>query len=72
MSSINSNVVSRVTNALLSDPRTKGAIIEVSSQGGTVTLLGTVPVPETRQAAEEIARQQEGVVNVVNGLTISK
>ncbi len=71
MLDINSDVVGRVMKALLNDPRTKQAVIEVSGRGGTVTLSGTVSSPTTRQIAEEITRQQEGVITVVNSLSIS-
>ncbi len=71
MLDLNSDVVGRVMKALLEDPRTKQAVIEVSGRGGNVTLSGTVLSPTTRQVAEEITRQQEGVITVVNSLSIS-
>ncbi len=63
-------VVARVTAALLEDPRTRLHTIEVSSEHGVVTLSGTVPSEEVKRAAEEIARQQKGVVSVINALHV--
>ena len=70
MLSVDSDLVSRVTDALLDDPRTEDTIIDVSSEGGIVTLSGSVASPEIRQAAEKITRRQEGVISVVNALSI--
>ncbi len=63
-------VVARVTAALLEDPRTRLAVIDVASDHGVVTLSGKVSSPEIRQAAEEIARRQRGVVAVINELEV--
>lgn len=59
----------RVANALLEDPRTEEAIIEVANDRGVITLTGTVQSEEIRRAAEEIARDQ-GVISVVNELKV--
>ena len=67
----NSDLVSRIVKALLNDRRTSKALIDVSSLGGAVTLTGRAPSQQARQAAEEIALQQEGVVTVVNELSIA-
>jgi osmotically-inducible protein OsmY len=64
------DVGQKVTNALLDDPSTKDAVIEVSNDRGILTLIGNVDSEETRQAAEEIARQQPGVISVVNELKV--
>lgn len=60
----------RVFAALASDPRTKEAAIEVANDRGIITLAGKVKSNEARQAAEEIARQQAGVVTVINELKV--
>lgn len=65
------DVPQRVMNALLNDPRTEQAIIEVIHDRGIVTLSGTVDSRDTSRAAEEIAREQPGVVSVVNELKIA-
>ena len=67
----NSELVSRIVNALLNDPRTSKALIDVSNRGGAVTLTGTAPSQQARHAAEAIVLQQEGVVTVVNELAIA-
>lgn len=61
----------RVTQALLNDDRTRDAIIDVTIEGGKVTLSGSVASEETRQAAEEITREQNGVVLVIDELIVS-
>jgi osmotically-inducible protein OsmY/sporulation protein YlmC with PRC-barrel domain len=63
-------IAARVTVALLDDPRTGTSVIETISQRGTVTLKGQVDSPEIREAAEEVATQQTGVISVVNGLEV--
>lgn len=60
----------RVANALLEDPRTEEAIIDVANDRGIITLTGTVDSEETRQAAEKIARDAQGVISVVNELKV--
>ncbi len=64
------NVVKEIYNHLERDPRTKKAIIEVTSEHGIVTLSGMVKDAKTLMAAEEIARQQQGVISVVNELKV--
>ena len=70
MPNIDSDVVSHVPQALLDDPRLNDAVIDVSSQGGVVTLIGTVPSQEIRQIAEEVASRQEGVISVISDLAL--
>jgi len=64
-------IVDRVMDALMSDPRTENSMIDVSNDRGIVTLEGTVSKEDTRQAAEQIAKQQEGVVTVINAIKVS-
>ncbi len=61
-----------ITSAILSDPRTRDItpMISVSSNFGIITLNGQVPSEQVRQAAEEIARETEGVVYVHNELNV--
>ncbi|HZD55250.1 MAG TPA: BON domain-containing protein [Anaerolineales bacterium] len=59
-----------VANALLEDPRTEDAIIDVANDRGIITLTGTVASEEIRQAAEDIARDNQGVITVVNELKV--
>jgi osmotically-inducible protein OsmY len=60
----------QVTDALLDDPRTTDATIDVTNDRGIITLTGTVDSIEIRKAAEEVARRQEGVVTVINDLKV--
>ncbi|MFN2291343.1 MAG: BON domain-containing protein [Anaerolineae bacterium] len=60
----------RVEDALAQDPRTEDLILDVVDQNGMVTLTGTVPSHDAREAAEDVARQQEGVIEVVNDLEV--
>jgi osmotically-inducible protein OsmY len=55
---------------LADDARTSEFGIEVIDNNGLVTLKGTVDSEEASEAAEQIARQQEGVVSVVNDVEI--
>jgi osmotically-inducible protein OsmY/sporulation protein YlmC with PRC-barrel domain len=63
-------VVARVIAALADDPRTGMAVIDVTSERGVITLKGRVDSVEIREAAEEIAADQDAVVSVVNGLQV--
>lgn len=63
-------ITDRVIQALLADPRTKNANIEVTSMGSIITLTGMVKTPALQDAAEEIARSQQGVTTVINELKI--
>lgn len=63
-------VAAQVTAALATDPRTELAVIEVINKQGIVTLKGQVDSPEVREAAEEIAAQQPGVISVINALEV--
>ena len=65
-----SDAVNHVTEALLHDPRTQGSLIDVSDQGGVITLSGMALSTEAKQAAEEIASQQQGVLTVINEVAI--
>jgi osmotically-inducible protein OsmY/sporulation protein YlmC with PRC-barrel domain len=58
----------RVEAALAEDRRTSSIPIDVISRSGVVTLLGEVPSPKVKEAAEEIARSTPGVVAVINEL----
>ncbi len=64
-------LVERVTEALLRDPRTRNSVIEVANDRGIVTLKGSVEKEAISQAAEEITREQEGVITVINEIKIS-
>jgi hypothetical protein len=64
------SIVAHVIDALSTDPRTNVAIVGVLNERGVVTLKGQVDDPNTRDAAEEIARRQPGVADVLNELDV--
>ncbi len=64
-------VMARVMAALMEDPRTGRYSIEVASEHGVVTLSGVVPSEEVKRVAEEITKQQPGVVAVINELEVN-
>ena len=66
MSAKLSILVQRVRAALQNDSRTHDAAVDVVEEGGSITLTGTVATENGRQAAGEIARKQEGVIQVIN------
>lgn len=70
MNALNTNIYERVSKSLLDDPRTSKAVIDIVTQQGMITLTGKVDSEEVRQAAEEIARNQPGVITVVNELKV--
>ena len=69
---LSSSIRERVTEALVDDPRTADAAIEVIDDQGVVTLDGVVASNEVRKAAEQVARQQESVINVINDLEVEE
>jgi osmotically-inducible protein OsmY len=68
MSRNESNVEDLVSEALLTTDNMSQAVIEIQHDEGVVTLKGTVESEKDRLAAEDLARQQEGVVDVINKL----
>lgn len=66
------DLAAQVAMALFEDPRTSDAVIEVIDERGMITLDGEVNSAETREAAEEIARDVTGVTSVVNLLRLEQ
>ena len=64
------SMTDRVAEAIRSDERTKGALIDVACERGVVTLTGTTKSEAVRQLAEEIAKHQNGVITVVNEIKV--
>jgi osmotically-inducible protein OsmY len=62
--------VSRVTAALLSDPRTEASVVRVNEEEGVVTLEGQVGSRRVRETAEEIAHDQSDTLAVINALEV--
>lgn len=66
-----SDLAKEITLELSKDSRTEGAGIEVMDDGaGVITLSGTISSEEIRAAAEEIAREHEGVTTVVSDMKV--
>ena len=61
----------RVNGALMSDGQLSGLQIQVSTQGGTVTLRGHAPDALVIARATELASAVEGVMSVVNEIKVS-
>jgi osmotically-inducible protein OsmY len=68
--STDASIISHVTAALSRDHRTDVAVVGVINERGVVTLKGQVDDPNTQEAAEEIARRQPGVLDVINELEV--
>jgi len=68
--STDQSLQAQVIAALLSDPLTDVAVIEVMNERGIITLKGRVDSVEISEAAERIAGEQPGVMQVVNALDI--
>jgi sporulation protein YlmC with PRC-barrel domain len=66
----NRAIADATIDALAMDPRAASSVIEVVYERGVLTLMGVVESELVHTAAEEIARQQEGVLTVVNALEI--
>ncbi len=63
-------LTARIVTALAQDERTSLLTIEVAVDRGIVTLRGTVPTAEHKEAAEAITRAIPGVVTVINELKV--
>lgn len=59
-----------IAEALMNDPRTEDAVIEVIHERGMITLQGQVDGPDEKEAAEAIANSFPGVISVTNELSI--
>lgn len=61
---------SRISAALAKDVRTRGVNLKVATDGGIVTITGTVLSQGTIEAVPVVVRQMEGVKEVRNEVTI--
>jgi hypothetical protein len=61
-----------IADALMKDPRTEDAVIEVIHDRGMVTLQGVVDNSATKQAAHMITTEFPGVVSIMNELAVQK
>ena len=70
MSGNENNIEDLVCEALLMTHHMRQAIIEIEHNEGIITLKGTVQSKKDKLTAEALARQQEGIVDVINKLRI--
>lgn len=62
-------LTARVKTRLMADSRVAALDIDVGGQNGIVTLKGSAKDEKAKAAAEEVARETEGVTDVVNMIT---
>jgi osmotically-inducible protein OsmY len=65
-----SDLRNQVQEVLLQDDDLRDRGVEVLDNNGVITLRGTVPTREVRDRAEALARQVNGVVNVINEIDV--
>ena len=63
-------ITARIKAKMALDDFVKARAIDVTTSGSTVTLTGSVGSAEERVRAERLARETDGVTQVVNRLTI--
>jgi hyperosmotically inducible protein len=68
-SASDTTITTAVKNKLAADPTTSAARINVDTSNGIVTLSGKVPTTAERSEAERIARNTQGVTQVVNNIS---
>lgn len=61
-------ITAKVKAKYLDDKRLKNSDISVTTANGVVSLTGTAPTSEAKDAAEETAKTVEGVLNVSNDI----
>jgi predicted small secreted protein len=64
-------ITTAVKSKLAADERTSAMKIDVDTSNKVVTLNGTVNSQAEKSAAEQVARNTDGVANVVNNLTVA-
>jgi osmotically-inducible protein OsmY len=66
-----SAITARVKSRLAADTDAGALKIDVDTNGGVVTLTGTVPSQSEKTQAEQIAGNTEGVARVINNITVA-
>src|SRR5262245_36994696 len=64
------NITSKVETALRDAPTYKFDGVKVSTYGGTVQLSGWVTTQDQKNAAEQIARNTQGELKVINSIAV--
>lgn len=65
-------IVSTIQSKLYKNPDLKTQAVDVASKGGVVTLTGTVNAPLEKLAVEDLARNTQGVKQVLDQLTVAQ
>jgi hyperosmotically inducible periplasmic protein len=71
-SATDATITTTVKNRLAADPTTSAARINIDTSNGVVTLSGAVPTAAEKSEAERIARNTQGVTQVVNNITVEQ
>jgi osmotically-inducible protein OsmY len=64
-------ITTKIQSKFFLDPDIKGSAIDVTTEGGVVTLQGNVPTAAQQQSAEQIAMETDGVQRVNNQLKVA-
>ena len=64
-------IAKQIEESLMADERTQDTSIEVANERGIVTLSGEVESDIIAAAAQDIARNQSGVIKVINSLQVT-
>jgi hyperosmotically inducible periplasmic protein len=67
----NASITARVKSRLAQDPAINALYVSVDTSDGHVTLSGKVALPEQKAEAEKVARQTDGVKDVVNQIQVT-
>ncbi len=68
---VDAGITAKVTGKLAADPDTSATKIDVDTANGVVTLSGAVVTENEKAEAELIAKNTDGVLSVVNKLTVN-
>jgi hyperosmotically inducible periplasmic protein len=71
-STSDATITSALKNKLAADPTTNAAKIDVDTSNGVVTLSGQVPTTAEKSEAERLARNTQGVTQVVNNISVER
>jgi hyperosmotically inducible protein len=71
-STSDSAITTTVKSKLATDPETSAIRIDVDTSNGVVTLSGAVPTAAEKAEAERVARNTEGVRQVVNNIMVER
>jgi hyperosmotically inducible periplasmic protein len=67
----NASITAKVKSRLAQDPAINALYVNVDTTDGHVTLSGKVALPEQKAQAEKVARETDGVKDVVNQIQVT-